>query len=436
MIRLTTRVVIVAMLAALASSQAFSQKISRIERERALVMLDTLTSDLRTAYYDTKFHGIDLNAKVEEARESIKNASSVEVAYANVAAVLESLNDSHTFFVPPRLVSEPDYGWKFQVFGNRCFVVEVKKGSYAERKGLKRGDEVLDINGFEPAREGLWRMKYALETLFPQRVLHVEVLSPDGVTRKLDLNTAVKSSKAIIDLGDMTGGDRWWERIKAEKEIEAQKPTVVELGPELMILKLPVFFLGDLQTEGLIDKARTHKSLIIDLRGDPGGAEDSLKVLVGSFFGKEVKLADRVTRDKVTPILSKANSKHVFQGNVLVLVDSESASASEMFARIIQLENRGIVVGDLTSGSTMESIFHPHEVGQNPAVSYGASITNANLLMKDGKSLEGTGVIPDKRMFPSGSDLLSMRDPVLAAAAEMVGVKMTPETAGKLFPQR
>lgn len=73
-------------------------------------------------------------------------------------------------------------------------------------------------------------------------------------------------------------------------------------------------------------------------------------------------------------------------------------------------------------------------MGANTAVFYGASITVADVIMSDGQSLEHTGVTPDEVVLPSAQDMASGRDPVLAHAAETLGIKMSAEEAGKAFP--
>ena len=82
----------------------------------------------------------------------------------------------------------------------------------------------------------------------------------------------------------------------------------------------------------------------------------------------------------------------------------------------------------------MESKHYNYKSGLDTVIFYGASITDADLVMSDGKSLEHNGVLPDEVVLPSGDDLANGRDPVLAHAVEAVGVRLSPEAAGKLFP--
>ena len=65
---------------------------------------------------------------------------------------------------------------------------------------------------------------------------------------------------------------------------------------------------------------------------------------------------------------------------------------------------------------------------------YGASITNADVIMADGKSLERVGVAPDELLLPTAADLAAKRDPVLSRAAAMAGFELPPDKAGAMFP--
>lgn len=130
----------------------------------------------------------------------------------------------------------------------------------------------------------------------------------------------------------------------------------------------------------------------------------------------------------------KGRKKNIFTGEVIVLIDSESGSSSELFARIIQLENRGKVFGDRSAGKVMVSRFFPRQEGVDRVAFFGSSITIADPVMSDGKSLENVGVEPDRLILATPKDIAADKDPVLSAAAAELGYNIPPEVTGKMFP--
>jgi len=73
--------------------------------------------------------------------------------------------------------------------------------------------------------------------------------------------------------------------------------------------------------------------------------------------------------------------------------------------RVIQLQKRGLVMGDHTSGSVMEAEHYSYKVGAGTVVFFGASITDSDVIMTDGKSLEHTGVTPGPSDAAISADL-------------------------------
>jgi carboxyl-terminal processing protease len=404
-------------------------QVSPGDRAQAQEMLKTVVSDVGQFYYDPKLLGTDWDARVRKAKEVIANATTVQAATLEIAAVLESLNDSHTYFLPPRYSILVDYGWEFQMLGDRCYVTHVKAGSDAEVKGLRPGDEVMMINGVMPTRENIWKMQYKLY-LYPQYAPRVGLFDPSSKKiRKVDVAAKVWETQSVRnkiwdkheDMFSTLGG----EELRHGSRIHSQ-----QIDPGLMILKIPEFNQTDLAIENLLDSASKHQALIMDLRGNPGGSVSVLKNWVRGVFPDDVKIADRVWRGKTEAEVAKGKPRHIFSGKLIVIVDSDSKSAAEHFARVVQIEKRGIVLGDRTSGMTMEGKLHVHP----GRFTYGATVTRAELVMKDGKSLERLGVTPDETIIPVASDLANGRDPVLARAVELAGGTLSAEAAGKLFP--
>jgi carboxyl-terminal processing protease len=403
---------------------------SSFDRDRAQGILQVVASDVKKHYYDPKFHGLDWDAKVAEAKQKIEKATTFNMAMAHIAAALDTLNDSHTFFLPPQHAYHHDYEFQYQMVGDQCFVTRVRPKSDAENKGVKPGDQLLALNGFNVNRDALWKMQYVFSVLRPQPGLRLTLQDEAGGQRQVDVAAKIQQHKRVADL---TGEDIFDLIRESENEDHLMRARFAEYGDQLLVLKVPEFLFSVDAVDNMIGRARKYPNLIIDLRGNPGGSVDTLKYLVGGVFDKEIRIADRVGRKETKPEVAK--SRHnPYSGKMVVLVDARSASAAELFARIIQLEKRGTVVGDQSSGSVMEAKHYDEKMGADTVIFYGASITEWDLLMSDGKSLEHRGVTPDELVLPGAHDIATGRDPALAYAAQTLGVKITPEAAGKAFP--
>jgi len=412
-----------------------SQQFTSFERDQVQIMLRDVASDIKKRYYDPNFHGVDWDAKVRETKGAIDKANSMTMALADVAAALDSLRDSHTFFEPPGRYYLYDYGFKMQMIGDHCYITLVRPGTDAQIKGLKPGDEVTKVVDILPTRDNFPKLLYILYVLWPQQELRLSLRGPDDADRQVAIAAKTRELPHVIDqaaIGIMGPGiyDTIRERDNRERSRQVR---YAERGDELLIVKLPLFALTPTEVDSMVEKMRKHRAVVLDVRGNPGGSVETLQSLLGGIFETDVKIGNRVGRSPTKPLA--ANSRHNgFKGKLIVLVDSQSSSASELLARVIQIEKRGLVVGDRSSGRVMESQHYNYRVGMGTVILYGASITEADIKMTDGQSLERRGVNPDTLILPTASDLANGRDPVLAHAAEMLNVKISPEESGSLFP--
>lgn len=413
------------------SLSVFGQTID-YERGRHKDMLNIIKSDVKKYYYDPNFRGIDIEARFKTAEERIKKANSIGEMSAIIAQVLVDFNDSHLRFFPPGKANKSEFGWQIQMIGDKCFVVRVQPKSDAEAKGLKPGDEIYSLEGFEPTRENLWKMNYFYRVLRPRPVIKMEVIKLDGKNVALDINTKITERKQTLDMSN--GIDIYNTIREEEKEYNSiRRQQYYEDFENVLLWKMPAFFLSPNEVDEMIGKVKKRQSLILDLRGNGGGRVDMLERLLGHLFTEDVTIGERKERKKTATETVKGQGKQAFQGKIVVLIDSNSASASEVFARVMQIEKRGTILGDRSAGAVMTSIQYPHQVGMDVVAPFAVSVTIADLIMKDGKSLENTGVTPDEKILPTAQDLVNNRDPVLARALKIIGIEQTPEQAGKIF---
>ena len=398
-------------------------------RKQISDMLRDAYGEVKAHYYDPKFQGVDLDARYNQFVAKIDSLHDAGGGIALTASFLDGLKDSHTYLIPPGKPGDFDLGYRLALVGDNCFVTRIRPKSDAESK-LHIGDQVLTVNGYKVNRNDFLAVQYFFGALSPRKVQKLDVKSPSGELRSVEIIAAVRHDKLTTNLANPN--DSFIEDIRNEKAGEMSRDKIVEMG-DATIWKIREFSPDTTQVDKAIGSARKHSALIIDLRGNGGGAVVTLQALVGSLFDHDIKIADRVGRNNPKPTIAYPQGKR-FDGKVIVLVDGSSASASELLARVVQLEHRGTVIGDRSAGAVMEAMRYVESEGMGSQMYYGFSVTDANLMMKDGKSLEKTGVVPDEVLLPTAADLAAGRDPVLAHAAELCGVKLDPVEAGKMFP--
>jgi C-terminal processing protease CtpA/Prc len=416
------------------SNAASADEFREVDCQRAYKMLDAVQREIAEKYYDPAIKGINLAANAETAKARIAKAGSIGEAFAAIAQFTLDLDDSHTVFLPPRQTVETNYGWSMGAVGDAGYVVHVKANSDAARQGMAPGDRIIAVNGLPVTRDSLWRLNYLFNTLRPQPGLHVELVTPKGEARELNVAAEIKQKKQVLsiyDRADMSNMlDEW------QKSLRNSKPVLVEVGKQVLIARLRTFDNDESSMREVIRRARGHETLVLDLRGNGGGAVLALQTLLGGLSASDISIGTTRERQNSTPLVAKGFGDDAFNGRVFVLIDARSASAAEICARVVQLANRGTVIGDRSSGMVMESRVSPLTAshGEN-AIFYGVNITVADLIMSDGSRLEKKGVTPDFEVLPKAEDMASGRDPALAQALKFAGQSLDATAAGALLPR-
>jgi hypothetical protein len=131
------------------------------------------------------------------------------------------------------------------------------------------------------------------------------------------------------------------------------------------------------------------QSLVLDLRGNPGGLLTTAIELSNKFLpsGTIVSTRGRTTQDNMQ---EKASNTQTWKVPLVVLIDENSASASEIFAAAIQENGRGVIVGRQSYGKgTVQTHFPLRSVGGN------LKLTTAKFYSPKGREMANAGVTPD-----------------------------------------
>jgi carboxyl-terminal processing protease len=170
-----------------------------------------------------------------------------------------------------------------------------------------------------------------------------------------------------------------------------------------------------------IDRFRSSKGIVLDLRGNPGGVLTMIMGVSGYFLDAPINLGIIKTRDSslnlvANPRLVGPGGKSVapYAGPLAILVDSGSYSASEIFTGSMQAIRRAHVFGTRTAGGALPAVLERLPGGDVLQYAIG-DFTTAT-----GERIEGRGVIPDTIVTPTRAELVAGHDPVLDAALDRI----------------
>ena len=265
--------------------------------------------------------------------------------------------------------------------------------------GQGKSGEILDVIG--------WRLDDVVELIRGPKdtVLRLEIIP--GKTGNEDLTRVITLTR---------------DKIKLEES--ASKSTVIdlpELDKKIGVIDIPTFYVDfEAQAKGDPDFRSTSRDvrkliselnkegvegIIIDLRANGGGSLSESLALTGLFI-KEGPVVQTKSSSGEIDINNDPDPSLFYAGPLAVLVDRNSASASEIFAGAIQDYQRGIIIGEPTYGKgTVQNIVDLNHFIKNPKVDHGKlKTTIAQFFRVSGGSNQSRGIIPDI-IFPTAINI-------------------------------
>ena len=269
---------------------------------------------------------------------------------------------------------------------DEILISEVYEESPAEQAGLKEGDVLLQADGHAVSGQDL---DTVVSWISGEPGTDVELrISRAGEEMDVTVTRDVIETKTVEY--EMKEDSIGYIRVE-----EFDKVTYDQFKMAL----------DDLEGQGM-------NSLIIDLRGNPGGQLTTVTDMLKLFLpeGVIVSTKDKYgNTDEIT-----CDGDHEFKKPLAVLVDGRSASASEIFSAAIQDYGVGTIVGTQTYGKGV--VQQTIDLGDGTCM----KITISEYYTPSGRSINGTGVTPDVEVEYEYDENDPEKDDQLEKAIEVV----------------
>jgi carboxyl-terminal processing protease len=324
--------------------------------------------------------------------------SDEDLFYGSVKGILEGLDDPYSVFFDPEEAKEfnESLNGSFEGIGaqidvdetGQLVIVAPMPESPAAVADLRPGDKILAIDGEETT--GMSVEEAVMKIRGPKGTAVILVITRNGLESAVEVE--IFRDTIIIN--------------SLELEIRDDGLAIISLytfnedAGEQFIAAV-----NDLLSAGA-------KGIILDLRSNPGGMLD-VAIDIGSAWTGQKTVVIQETRGRQQAFVGSQHAR-LSQIPTVVLVDSGSASASEIVAGALQDYDLAKIVGTRTFGKGSVQDFQELEDGS------AVKLTVAEWLTPNGRSINHVGITPDIIVEYTLADFEAKVDPQMDAAVELL----------------
>ncbi|MCW8893222.1 MAG: S41 family peptidase [Deltaproteobacteria bacterium] len=379
----------------------------------------------RTVYkehFDPNFGGVDWKDLYRIYRPRVEQAKNLAEFTRIINEMLFKLKLSHLMVFSendlktyiPTLFAEGSVGINLRWVQNRAIITRIKRGSPADKAGLRPGYVINRINGrltSEFLTEVQWPPPLNQQNRSNLTASYLMGLldGPPGTHVKLGYSDETDQAHQLEIIRDPRG---------AGQIISPAMPAFhIEFEARLLPNDIGYIWFNhfappvDIFFEQALQDFQNTRGLIIDLRGNPGGYFSIMDRIVARLVETEGNLYQLQFRDKTIQRKIKP-AETTYKQPIAILIDVTSMSTSELFSACMQALGRAIIIGERSPGYLLgakwirlqNNLFFMH--------------TNLLPLPLSGRIVEGNGIIPNIEIALEHNLLLKGKDSQLEAARE------------------
>ncbi len=259
-------------------------------------------------------------------------------------AMVHTLDPHSNFFGPEQFTElqqmqeseRKGFGTVVSILPGRVIVLQALEGTPAARAGLTAGDEIVTINGYQVGYLGVEQLKQLLNFARQQEaVLDVRRPGADHLVR-LTLSPQMLA-EPTVDRALLLSPGYGYIRVTSFEEGTGRliKQSIDELGGEFL------------------------QGLVIDLRNNPGGVVTAALDTASLFLSPGQLVFSAMGRNAPTEEVHVAASAEQYTFPMAVLMNGNSASASEIVAGALQDHDRAFILGETSYGKGLVQRVYP-----------------------------------------------------------------------------